>query len=191
MGAGRSNPIQTGSARRPMMMKSKTRTVLAALCGVMIAGPALAAACLRPEERSAIEIRALRSYLMVAALQCRTGQTYNAPDGYNAFLRRFGRDLSVADRVAATHFQRAYGGSSRGGRLDQYNTNLANEHSQDALRSGSFFCRDAEPLFQTVVQTSLTDLPKLVNERNIIEGYDVPDCGTAAAAPATRTRARR
>ncbi len=127
------HPDPEGSARRPMMMKkTKTRTVLAALCGVLIAGPALADACLRPEERSAIEIRAMRSYLMVAALQCRTGQTFDAPGGYNAFLRRFGSDLSAADRVAATHFQRAYGGSSRGGRLDQYNTNLANEHSQDA-----------------------------------------------------------
>lgn len=175
------------------MMKTKSRTVLAALCGVVIAGPALANACLRPEERSAIEIRALRSYLMVAALQCRTGQSYNAPDGYNAFLRRFGSDLSAADRMAASHFQRAYGGASRGGRLDQYNTNLANEHSQDALRSGSFFCRDAEPLFRQVVQTSVTDLPKLVNERNIIEGYDAPDCpaGAAPAAAARRGTARR
>ena len=51
------------------MMKTKTRTVVAALCGVLMAGPALANACLRPEERAAIEIRALRSYLMVAALQ--------------------------------------------------------------------------------------------------------------------------
>ncbi|MEO3470728.1 hypothetical protein AAFN86_02595 [Roseomonas sp. CAU 1739] len=174
-----------------MMMKPKTRTVLAALCGALIAGPALADACLRPEERSAIEIRALRSYLMVAALQCRTGQTFDAPGGYNAFLRRFGSDLSAADRVAASHFQRSYGGSSRGGRLDQYNTNLANEHSQDALRSGSFFCRDAEPLFRAVVQTSATELPKLVNERNIIEGYDAPDCPANAAAPARRTTARR
>ncbi len=172
------------------MMKTKTRTVVAALCGVLMAGPALANACLRPEERAAIEIRALRSYLMVAALQCRTGQSYNAPDGYNAFLRRFGSDLSAADRMAASHFQRAYGGASRGGRLDQYNTNLANEHSQDALRSGSFFCRDAEPLFRQVVQNSVTDLPKLVNERNIIEGYDAPDCA-AGAAPAARRAARR
>ncbi|MBR0650566.1 hypothetical protein GXW78_12900 [Roseomonas terrae] len=177
-----------------MMNKPKTRTALAALCGVLIAGPALAQACLRPEERSAIEIRALRSYLMVAALQCRTGQSYNAPEGYNNFLRRFGSDLSAADRVAASHFQRSYGGAARGGRLDQYNTNLANEHSQDALRSGAFFCRDAQPLFQVVVQTAVADLPRLVNERNIIEGYDAPDCGTAAAAtrrPAARRASAR
>jgi hypothetical protein len=172
-----------------MTKKTKTRTILAALCGVMIAGPAFASACLRPEERAAIEIRAMRSYLMVAALQCRHGQTFDAPGGYNAFLRRFGRDLSAADRVTATHFQRAYGGASRGGRLDQYNTNLANEHSQDATRSGSFFCRDAEPLFRQVVQLQATDISKLVVERNIIDGYEAPDC-PANAAPATRRTAR-
>jgi hypothetical protein len=174
-----------------MMTKPKTRTVLAALAGVLIAGPALAQACLRPEERSAIEIRALRSYLMVAALQCRTGQSYNAPEGYNAFLRKFGSELSTADRVAASHFQRSYGGASRGGRLDQYNTNLANEHSQDALRSGAFFCRDAQPLFQMVVQTTATELPRLVNERNIIEGYEAPDCSAAPARAAPTRRAAR
>lgn len=172
-----------------MMNKTKTRTVIAALCGALIAGPAMAEACLRPEERSAIEIRAMRSYLMVAALQCRTGQTFDAPGGYNAFLRRFGQDLSAADRVAATHFQRSYGGASRGGRLDQYNTNLANEHSQDATRSGSFFCRDAEPLFRQVVQLQAVDIAKLVVERNIIDGYSAPDC-PASATPARSTSRR-
>ena len=170
-----------------MMNKPKTRTILAALCGAMIAGPALADACLRPEERTAIELRAMRSYLMVAALQCRSGQSYDAPGGYNAFLRRFGSDLTAADRTAATHFQRAYG---RGGRLDQYNTNLANEHSQDATRGGSFFCRDAEPLFRQVVQLQAVDISKLVVERNIIDGYSAPDCSAAAATPARRTARR-
>lgn len=173
-----------------MMKQTKTRTVLAALCGVLIAGPALADACLRPEERSAIEIRAIRSYLMVAALQCRTGQNFDAPGGYNAFLRRFGSELSAADRVAASHFQRSYGGASRGGRLDQYNTNLANEHSQDATRGGSFFCRDAEPLFRQVVTLQAADISKLVVERNIIEGYSVPDCTNTPATPARRTARR-
>jgi len=170
------------------MMKTRTKTVIAALCGALIAGPAMADACLRPEERSALEMRALRSYLMVAALQCRT--VYNAPEGYNNFLRRFGRDLSAADRIAATHFQRSYGGASRGGRLDQYNTVMANEHSEDAMRAGSFFCRDAQPLFQQVVTLQATELATFAVQRNIIQSYSAPDCPATPARSATRTARR-
>lgn len=172
---------------------TKTRIAVAALCGAFIAGPALANACLRPEERSALDMRALRSYLMVAALQCRTGQSYNAPEGYNAFLRKFGQNLAAADRVAATHFQRSYGGPSRGGRLDQYNTLMANEHSEDAMRSGSFFCRDAEPLFQQVVRLDANELAAFAVQRNIIQSHQLPDCSAAPARATGRTsgRARR
>lgn len=170
---------------------TKTKTVVAALCGVLMAGPALANACLRPEERTALDMRALRSYLMVAALQCRTGQSYNAPEGYNNFLRKFGQDLSAADRIAATHFQRSYGGAQRGGRLDQYNTVMANEHSEDAMRSGTFFCRDAEPLFRQVVTLQASELAAFAVQRNIIQSYSVPDCGAAPARATGRTSGRR
>lgn len=170
----------------------KSRTVIAALCGLVIAGPALANACLRPEERTALDVRALRSYLMVAALNCRTGQSYNAPEGYNAFLRRFGAELSQADRAAAGHFTRSYGGQGRT-RLDQYNTLMANEHSEDGIRNGSFFCRDAEPLFRRAAQVPAADLAKLAIERNIIQSYSAPDCpaGPAPRRAATRRAARR
>lgn len=159
------------------MTKSR---ILAALCGVVLAGPALANACMRPEERSALDVRALRTYLMVSALNCQKGESYNQ------FIRRFGRELNAADRTAAAHFTRAYGGQSRT-RLDQYNTNLANEHSEDAIRSGTFFCRDAEPLFQGVLATPGADLAKFAVERNIPQTYTANECGTATAAPARRT----
>lgn len=168
----------------------KSRTVLAAMCGLLIAGPALASACLRPEERTALEARALRSYLMVAALNCRTGQSYNAPEGYNAFLRRFGSELSAADRVAQAHFTRAYGGQGRT-RLDQYNTLMANEHSEDGIRAGSFFCRDAEPLFRSVSQMQPGDLARVAVERNIIQSYHAEACPASAGPAARPTRTAR
>lgn len=156
---------------------TKSRTVLAALCGVVLAGPALANACLRPEERTALDVRALRTYLMVSALNCQKGESYNQ------FVRRFGSELGAAERAAVAHFTRAYGGQSRT-RLDQYNTNLANEHSEDAIRAGTFFCRDAEPLFQRALATPGSELAKFAAERNIPQSYTAGDC--TAAAPAQR-----
>jgi hypothetical protein len=162
---------------------TKTRILFAALCGVALAGPALANACLRPEERAALEVRALKSYLMVAALNCRQGEQYNQ------FVRRFGAELGAAERAAVTHFTRAYGGRSRS-MLDAYNTNLANAHSEDAIRSGSFFCRDAEPLFREALATPGPELARLAAQRNIPQIYEVADCPTTPA-PARQTHGRR
>ncbi len=161
---------------------TKTRTMIAALCGIAIAGPALANTCLRAEERAVFELRALRSYLMVTGLQCQQGPNYNQ------FIRRFGSDLSAADRAAQAHFTRVHGGQGRT-RLDVYNTTMANEHSEDAIRAGGFFCRDGEALFQRVLATPAAQLPALAAERNIPQTYG-DDCGAAPAA-ATRTAAAR
>lgn len=159
---------------------TKSRTILAALCGAIIAVPALADGCLRPEERAGLDVRALRTYLMVSALQCRTSEPYNQ------FIRRYGSELSSADRAANAHFARTYGGQGRT-RFDAYTTTLANEHSEDAIRGGGFFCRDAEPLFRQALSTPAADLAKLAVERNIPQSYTAAECG---ATTPQRTAAR-
>jgi hypothetical protein len=162
---------------------NKTRTFVAALCGMVIAAPAIANTCLRAEERNVFELRALRSYLMVTALQCQKSEPYNQ------FIRRFGSDLTAADRAALAHFRRAHGGRGQT-LLDSYNTTMANEHSEDAIRGGGFFCRDADPLFQRVLATPAAQLPQVAAERNIPQTYG-DDCGTPAATrPAARTATR-
>jgi hypothetical protein len=161
---------------------NKTRTFIAALCGMAIAAPALASTCLRPEERNVFELRALRSYLMVSALQCQKSEPYNQ------FIRRFGGDLTAADRAAQAHFTRVHGGQGRT-RLDVYNTTMANEHSEDAIRGGGFFCRDADALFTRVLATPAPQLPQLALERNIPQTYG-DDCNAAPAATRTAAAAR-
>ena len=162
---------------------TKTRTFIAAICGIAIAGPALADGCLRPEERSALDVRALQSYLMVSALQCRQAEPYNQ------FMRRFGGDLANANRTAAVHFTRTYGGQGRT-RQDSFNTTLANEHSEDAIRSGSFFCTDATALFAQALATPSSDLAKFAVERNIPQSYTPGECGATPARPAARASRR-
>ncbi|MBB5689084.1 hypothetical protein FHS88_001209 [Roseomonas alkaliterrae] len=164
----------------------KSRTVLAALGGLLIAGPALANACLRPEERNALEVRALQSYLMVSALSCQRGESYNQ------FVQRFGNELGVAARTTSAYFQRAHGGQGRT-RFDAHNTNLANEHSEDGIRAGSFFCRDAESLFRQALATPGPQLAQFAVQRNIPQTLAADDCpaGGTAAAPARRAAATR
>jgi hypothetical protein len=161
------------------------RTCVAALCGVAIAAPAFANACLRPEERPVFDMFALRSYLMVSGLQC------NKRDAYNDFMRRYGTNVADSNRVVQAHFTRVHGGQGRT-RFDAFNTSIANEHSEDAIRGGAFFCRDAEALFVAVLATPAPRLAQLAAERNIPQTYG-DACGTAPATPAraaARTPAR-
>jgi hypothetical protein len=161
------------------------RFLMAAVLPVLVAGPALAATCLQPAERQAMEARALRSYLMVTALNCQKQSSYND------FVRRNMSELNNADRVMDGYFRRAHGGAGRT-RLDQYNTTLANDHSQDGTRAGSFFCRDADPLFQQVMALQPGQLAKFSAERNVMASLDAPNCGAAvAAAPRSAGAARR
>jgi hypothetical protein len=159
-----------------------SRTVLAAVGGLLIAGPALANACIRPDERSALEVRSLQTYLMVSALNCQRGESYNQ------FVRRFGSELTSANRTSDAYFRRAHGGQGRT-RFDSHNTNLANEHSEDAIRAGSFFCRDAEALFQQALSTPGPQLAQFAVQRNIPQSATADDCG--AAGPTAATAARR
>ena len=156
------------------------RFLMASLLPVLLAAPAFANTCLRPEERQAMEARALRSYLMVTALNCQK------QSNYNEFMRRYMRELNNADQLMDGYFRRAHGGAGRT-RLDQYNTNRANDHSQDGTRAGGFFCRDADPLFQQVMALQPGQLAKFSAERNVIASLDAPDCGAAAAAPPARS----
>lgn len=166
---------------------NKTRTFIAALCGVAIAAPAMANVCLRPEERPLFDMFALRSYLMVSGLQCQKRESYNE------FMRRYGTNVADSNRVVQAHFTRLHGGQGRT-RFDSFNTSLANEHSEDAIRGGGFFCRDAETLFTAVLATPAAQLPQLAAQRNIPQNYG-DDCAAAptrqaaAAAPARQPRA--
>lgn len=161
-------------------MKAK-HFFLAMVAPVLVAGPVWANTCLRADERTAVEARALRSYLMVTALNCQK------QSNYNDFVRRHMRDLNAADRVVDGYFRRAHGGAGRT-RLDQYNTLLANDHSQDGTRAGSFFCRDADPLFQQVMALQPGQLSKFSAERNVMQSLEAPDC---PAAPPPRSAAAR
>jgi len=159
----------------------KSRIFLAALGGLLIAAPALANVCMRAEERNALNVRALQSYLMVTALSCQRGESYNQ------FVRRFGAELSAAARASSAYFQRAHGAQART-RFDSHSTNLANEHSEDGIRAGAFFCRDAEPLFSQALATPGPQLAQFAVKRNIPQNLTADECPAAGTATPARAR---
>ncbi|MCZ8149565.1 MAG: hypothetical protein O9325_17160, partial [Roseomonas sp.] len=62
--------------------KTSFRLLIGGLAA-LVAGPAIAQTCLQPAERTAFDVRALQSKLMVAALSC------SQDAAYNAFVRKF------------------------------------------------------------------------------------------------------
>ncbi len=165
------------------MRRSKlTFRLIAAGLATMVAGPAFAQACANPVERTAFEVRALQSHLMVVALSCARDQDYNA------FVNKFRRDLGTVYTSIEGHFRRTAGGSFQRAR-DGFITQLANDHSQDGLRQGSQFCINATPLFQVALAQSNTEaLAEMAKERNVLNPFITPACPErpVAATPARR-----
>jgi hypothetical protein len=157
--------------------------LLLAGAAVAIGGPAIAQSCVQSGDRTAFEVRALQSQLMVAALSCARD------DDYNAFVRKFQGELGGAYRSIQGHFRRTAGGGHQRA-LDGYITTLANEQSQDGIRQGSRFCQNIGPLFQAALaQSNAGALAEMSMERNVLNPFEAPVC-TERATTTTATRSR-
>lgn len=163
----------------PVAMKT-FRAILAGAAALAISSPLAAQTCLRPAEQDAFSVRALQSQLMVVALSCAQH------DQYNAFVIRNQRELGQAYRQVAGHFRRVHGAGGQR-QLDQYITTLANAQSQEGIRQGSHFCRNAAPLFQQALaaKPDLTGLAALSSSQAVPNPYNPAACPvrTAQTAP--------
>ena len=90
--------------------------------------------CLKPPERAAVEIAALRSELMVLATGC------HYDENYNAFIRKYQPELMGNEKTIGEMFQHKYG--RRGQQEhDRFTTDLANAEFDSGPQSGLGFLR--------------------------------------------------
>ncbi|MBO1079150.1 hypothetical protein [Roseomonas haemaphysalidis] len=157
----------------------------AGLIAAGFATPVLAQSCLQPAERTGIEVRALQSQLMVAALAC------NKTNDYNTFVTRYQRDLGEAYKAVTNHFKRVHGAVQGQKQLDIFITQLANAQSQDGIDQGSTFCQNVTPLFQQSLaqNTSMAQLASISMQSNVVVPYELDTCTGATAAPVRETPA--
>jgi len=145
---------------------------------ILVPSIASAQVCVQPAEKTAFDIRALQSQLMVAALSC------GLQDDYNAFVRKYQGDLATAFRNVHGHFRRT-SGSRHQTAVDQYITNLANGQSQLSIARGSFFCREQAPLFQAAMTaTNAAELSQVAVSQQVHQVLERPACPAAPARPA-------
>lgn len=140
--------------------------------------------CLPPPERSAVQIAALRSQLMVLATGCQEDNSYNA------FIRKYQPDLMSNERSLDEIFKHKYG--RRGQQEhDRFTTDLANAESTAGLKLGTDFCAHNGMIFREVLALqSPADLASYAAGKNLVPPA-AEVCQQIAPAPATHKAAAR
>ena len=140
--------------------------------------------CLQPQERSVVEVAALRSELMVLATGCRQD------DRYNAFVRRFQADLMGNEKAVGDVFKRMYGKRAQQ-EHDRFTTDLANGESSAGTKLGTDFCERNSLLFSEVMALrGANDLPAYAAGKDLVP-TTVDICPQVAQASARKTATKR
>ncbi len=159
------------------------RLSLIGLSLALTSGVAVAATCVRPAERSALDVEGLKSQLMVTALACgRQAQ-------YNAFVSRYKPDLATTEKELSGYFARTYGRAGQR-QQDQYVTQLANGESEEGVKQGSLFCDQNGPTFDEVMALrGGAELPDYAAGKALPQVISSDECATPVRAE--RVTARR
>lgn len=162
---------------RPLLSTSRRlarRRLAAALAGVLLAASssgAFAASdpCLRPVEKIAFTLVALKSELMVTAISCQ------AEEQYNSFVVRFRAELQGGEKAINSYFNRTAKHSQQA--HDDYITSLANTQSEDGLRQGTDFCGKHLPMLTEVLALKdAKDLAGYAAAAPVVQAIDTTEC---------------
>ena len=151
--------------------KSKLATVSAKglVVAVFVISSVLASGAVAREGASspvvaAMQVRMLQTELMVAALSC------EARSQYNAFVRKFSRQLADNGRLLREHFRKTYGAKA-GTRLDAFVTRLANAASTISIRNSRTFCPNLQAIFRKALNNPDSRLSVLAAERAVAPAW--------------------
>ena len=138
--------------------------------------------CLQTQERSVVEVAALRSELMVLATGCRQDERYNS------FIRKYQADLMGNERAVGDVFKRMYGKRAQQ-EHDRFTTDLANGESSAGMHLGTDFCARNSVIFSEVMALrSAAELPAYAKGKDLVPAT-VDLCPQVAQAPAHRQAA--
>ena len=161
------------------------RSILAAAALAVLAAPTASLAdCLSKDERSALQIRALQTELMVGALSCRAVVQEDMISEYNAFAKKHEQKLMASGKTLVGYFHRLYGSQSRP-RHDAFITALANVYSRQSMIAPDY-CETSAALLGDAARLDRRDLESYSAKRARVDLLDLGDCAVAQNAPAKR-----
>jgi hypothetical protein len=140
--------------------------------------------CLSPSERTAFDVQALRSELMVLAVGCGDDHPYNA------FIERYKPELMENEHAITSYFHQKYG--RRGQQEhDRFVTELANAQASSGSHLGSEFCpRNTQIFHEAMALRSADELrPFAAGQALFPQSMDV--CPVEVAQAPERKPARR
>jgi len=142
------------------------------MAAVVATGAVAAQSCIRSEEKLSIEVRALQTELMVAALSC------NASHEYNNFVLRFRPVLTRHGKTLTQYFDRLYGSAAER-EVTRYVTGLANRSSLQSVADLNKFCDTTLDTLRTVNGVAPADFDAFAFTRQSSLG---PDLGPESRA---------
>ncbi len=140
----------------------------------LYAGRAAADICADPNDQTAVRTKTLQTELMVAALRC------DSSHRYNAFVRKFERDLVAQGTQLKSYFKRVYGADSKR-RINRFVTFLANSASLRSLDAGDKYCDGENALFTEVLSRDAGGLAKFAANYRVDVASTTPVCARVAA----------
>ena len=139
------------------------------LTAILLSLPAQAAVCAKQAEFQALNMRALQSELMVAALSC------DQDRHYNWFAKQFSSELSGYGTHITAFFNR-HGAKNGDKLLNDFVTKMANRASRASLgRPQPQYCREVGSLYGALQKGKFTKIEKLAN-RYYSSWHRVPLC---------------
>jgi hypothetical protein len=147
------------------------RPALLALC-LLLTGVTSARAgesCAAQADLDALSTRMVQTDLMVAALEC------DASAHYNAFVKKFQRELVAGNRRMNQFFARVYGADGPKHSND-FVTRTANESSERSLKRVDQFCAAALEAFNKSAAIDHKEFPTLIKNHPAAQVSGVEAC---------------
>ncbi len=139
--------------------------------------------CVKPVEKAAFDVSALRNQLVLTAITCKT------EDQYNAVIGKYKSDLAGSEKTLDGYFKRAYGGRGQT-RQDDYNTQLISAQAQLAGKAGNLYCRIYTPMYDEVMALPSGEaLPNYAASKPIQQALVISECPPqTATAPVVKKK---
>lgn len=165
---------------------SRNRLVSAAIAAVLLTGQAAAAAehCPTAKEAAALRTRAVQTDFMMAALNCKER------DRYNAFVKKFQKPLVRQGKALKAYFKRQHGGTATR-ELNAFITQLANLASQRYNKAPNSFCTRAGKQLTEVMALEPADFADFIGRQPVESAVGVSTATDAAKHKAACTTAAK
>lgn len=162
-----------------------TRVGVLTLCWNLLLVPTAFAAehCSWPAEGIALNVRALQTDLMVAALVC------GKRTEYGVFMTTYRDRLVAHAAVLRAYFQRGHGTSGEH-YMNRFITRLANEASVASNTDRGLYCRSAATMFGVTAGNGMPVFDTLIHEPLLAARHGIPACTLPAISDSGRVSAQ-